>query len=136
MRLRSRQRGQTLIIIFVGAFLLGGAATGLMNTGKSATQLRKEIGRLVPDEDRALRLDGVIARIEKEAGRFRSEHARLGREALELIERHDAKPEEFERLFRQADALDAASRKTLLDLRFELRQGLSPEDWRSLFSGK
>ena len=134
MALRSRQGGQTLIIIFVGAFLLGAAGASLLNSGKSANELRRELGRLVPDEPRLFRLDGVIARMEKETDRFGSEHARLSHEAIGLLERHDATREEFEGVLRRADALNAGSRKALLDLRFELRQDLSPEDWRSLFS--
>jgi len=133
MKLRSRQRGQTLIIIFLGALLLSGTAASLLDSGKSATELRKEIGHLVADEDRALRLDGVIERMEKETGRFRSEHDDLGRQALALMERHETRPSEFGPLIERADALNAGARKTLLDLRFELRRSLSAEEWRSLF---
>jgi len=134
MRGRTFQRGQALIIIMIGALFLGGASATLMNSGKSASELRKEIGHLVQDEGRALRADGVVARMDTEAEHFASEHHKLGREALELMARHDARPGEFEALLAQADALNARSRKALVDLRFELRQDLSPEEWRSLFS--
>ena len=118
----------------VGALILGGAAASLLDSGKSANELRREIGHRVDDPDRLMRLDGVIARLEKETGYYRSEHERLGRQALALLERHDARPEEFERLIASANDANARSRKALVDLRFELRQDLSPEDWRSLFA--
>jgi len=134
VRLRAPQRGQTLIIIMIGVLLLGGAAASVLVNGKSADELRKEIGHLVPDKERRNRLDGVIDRLKKETDAFTSEHHRLGQEALALMERHDARPEEFDPLMARADDLNARTRKALVDLRFELRQGLSPEEWRSLFS--
>ena len=133
MRPRSSQRGQTLIIIFVGAFLLGAAGATLLDSGKSANELRSELAKRVPDEARLQRLYSVIAGMEKETERLASEHDRLGREALALLARHDAKREEFDSLLARAETLNAGSRRTLLDLRFALRQDLSPDDWRALF---
>src|SRR5262245_6815761 len=132
-RRRSPQRGQALIIIFVGAFLLGAAGATLLDSGKSANELRRELAKRVPDEARLQRLYGVIAGMEKETERLASEHDRMAHEALDLLAKHDAKREEFESLLARAGTLNADSRKTLLDLRFALRQDLSPEDWRALF---
>jgi hypothetical protein len=132
---RRGQRGQVLIILFVGTLLLGASAGGMdtvFSEGAVHT-LRKELKGVVTDAARRHKLDPVLDAMDAEARRFSKEHGRLGSELLELMAKHDATPAEFDQLLAQVDTVNAQSRNVLLDLRFRLRSGLSAPEWKQLF---
>jgi uncharacterized membrane protein len=131
-----RQRGQVLIVIFLGALMVGGVAGGssVLFGGKRAHDLRKELQSLIPDSGRRESIEALVKAIEKEDGRLESARRHHEREILAAMERHDATARDFQALAAPADAVDAESRETLLDLRFKLRAALSDSEWRALFA--
>lgn len=130
---RRRQRGQTLIIIFIALLLAGGiASSSLILGGKRIHDLRARIHELVPDAGRRAALDPVLQAMENEEKRLAAGLKAHEREVLALMERHDATAQDFRALAARADP--AASHGALLDLRFALRAGLTADEWRALFA--
>jgi hypothetical protein len=132
---RPRQRGQVLIMIFLGTLLLGVSAGGMDSvfSERSIKALRKEMKSAVPDAARREKLEPLISSMDTEIRRFSSEHAHMGGELLALMARHDATPADFDRLLAQVDTLNTQSRNILLDLRFRMRAELSAQEWERLF---
>jgi hypothetical protein len=133
------QRGQALIIIMVGALLIGGSTAGglqLMQSGMDAHALRKEIRTQVADGARRAQLDDIVERMEKETHEFAKEGKRYAKDTLELMERHDATRAQFDALYAKADAQAAVAVPRLLDLRTELRGSLSDAEWKAVFAAQ
>jgi hypothetical protein len=130
------QRGQILIIIFLGTLLLGGAAGGAhgLFSAHQRHQLRKHIEATVTDPVRREALDFTLEAMEREAEHRSSEQAALEKELFEAMARHDTAPAVFEQLTARADASNAASNRTVMDLRFQLRKQLTDTQWRSAFA--
>lgn len=128
---RLRQRGQVLVMIFIGTLLLGASAGGMDSvfSERSVKALRKEMKDAIPDAARRDRLEPLISAMDAEIRRFSGEHARQGGALLALMARHDATPVDFDRLLAQADTLNTQSRNILLDLRFRMRAELSAQEW-------
>lgn len=130
-----RQRGQVLIILFFSAMLFGGSAAGLgwIYGGNNFEQLRKQLKQVVPDEQRRKPLGQVLEQLQGTAEGYAGSHERQVRRLLEVLERHDGTPAEVDRILGDVDSLNAFSRKSMVDLRYQLRSGLSAEEWASLF---
>jgi len=132
---RRRQRGQVLILLFLGTLLVGGSAASLGTVFSDARikQIRASLKALVSEEPRRKSLDGTLDRLHAESRQAASIHGDQSKKLLELMQRHDAEPADFDALLAKADALTLESRRRLLDLRFELRQQLSSGEWQALF---
>ncbi|HVY04736.1 MAG TPA: hypothetical protein VHB46_02045 [Burkholderiales bacterium] len=136
MELMRRQRGQVLIALFIGSLLVGGSAAGMrvLFDPDSTASLKKNLESQIADKDRLRRLDAVLDRLHDEGVKMQDDRERHGKALLALIQRHDATTAEFDTLLAGADADDAGSTRHLLDLRFELRQALTSEEWEKLFA--
>ncbi|ARN23585.1 hypothetical protein [Piscinibacter gummiphilus] len=132
---RRTQRGQALILIFLGTLLLGGAAGGAhgLFSAHQRHQLRKHIEATVTDPVRREALDFTLEAMEREARHRAAEQVALEKELFDAMARHDTAPAEFEQLTARADAGNAASNRTMLGLRFQLREQLTDTQWRSAF---
>jgi len=132
--LRVRQRGQVLIILFFGALLFGASAAGVGTAYDKATvkSMRTELKSVVPDSDRRQQLEALLDAWQKEGKQLLDGHHRHAKALLVVLERHDAKPADVDRILADVDDLDAAARTRMLDLRFELRKSLSAEEWVAL----
>ena len=133
---RRSQRGQALIILFLGTLLLGGAAGGAHGLfgAHQRHQLRKHIEANVTDPVRREALDFTLEAMEREATHRESEQAAIEKELFEAMARHDTAPAVFDLLTARADAQNAATNRTVLDLRFQLRVQLTETQWRSAFA--
>jgi hypothetical protein len=125
------QRGQ-LLIILVGFLFLGSAESVLILSGKTTKEVRKQFAALEPDTAKRQNVENVLALISQETKRLDSERSRLEKEAFKALERHDTTPEEFRALSARADAVNADSNKTLIDLRFMLRRQVSDSQWTAI----
>jgi hypothetical protein len=132
----TRQRGQVLIALLLGALFFGGASTGslVLFGGKTPKEMGKQIKALEPDKARRENIADVLDKIDKETKRLNSERSHLEKDTLKALERHDTTPDEFRELAARADSVNADTSKSLLDLRFMLRHQLSDSHWNALFS--
>ena len=135
---RRNQRGQALILIFLGTLLLGGAAGGAhgLFSAHQRHQLRKHIEATVTDPVRREALDLTLEAMEREAAHRSSEQAALEKELFDAMARHDTVPAVFEQLAARADASNTESNRTVLDLRFQLLRQLTDTQWRDAFAPK
>jgi len=135
---RRNQRGQALILIFLGTLLLGGAAGGAhgLFSARQRHELRKHIEATVTDPVRREALDLTLEAMEREAAHRSSEQAAVEKELFDAMARHDTAPVVFDQLTSRADASNSASNRTVMDLRFQLREQLTDTQWRSAFASK
>jgi hypothetical protein len=131
----SRQHGQVLIALLLGALFFGGASTGtlVLFGGKTPKEMGKRIKTLEPDKTRRESIADVLDKIDKETKRLDSERAHLEKDTLKALGRHDATPDEFRELAARADSVNADTSTSLLELRFMLRHQLSDSQWSALF---
>lgn len=130
-----RQRGQVLIILFVGTLLFGASAGGLnaVFDESSLKSMRKELKVLIAEKERRQRLDRILAEMQDSGKRFAGERERHGDRLLALMSQHETAPAEVERLLADADSTNLQFRHILLGLRDELRASMSSDEWRALF---
>lgn len=129
------QRGQVLILL-IGFMFLGAGAGGslLILGGKTPKEVGKQVATLESDATRRERVDNALAYIKQEAERLDSERSRLEKDTLKALRRHDTTLEELRALSTRADALNADSSKTLIELRFMLRRQLTDSQWSAIFA--
>ena len=130
-----RQRGQVLIILFLGTLLFGGSAAGLgwLYGGNNYEQLRKQVKKHITEPERRKSLGRILEQLQSSAEGHSESHERQVRQLLAILERHDGSRAEVDGKLAEMDALNVFARQTLLDLRFELRAGVSAEEWTALF---
>jgi hypothetical protein len=129
---RRTQRGQTLILIFLGTLLIGSTASAVLG-GHSVPEIRERVRDVMTDQTQRAAVDLTMDKFEVSSKRFATDRAKFEEDAFAAFARHDATPEQFRALTDRADALGLAAHKDLLDLRFELRSQLSDAQWRAVF---
>jgi hypothetical protein len=96
--------------------------------------LRKHIEATVTDPVRREALDFTLEAMEREAAHRASEQAALEKGLFDAMARHDTAPAVFDQLTARADTSNAASNRTVVNLRFQLRAQLTDAQWRSAFA--
>jgi hypothetical protein len=133
MSVRSRQRGQIMLIILGTLFLGAGAATGVFTSGKSIESIRKEVGRMQLGATRRDRVFGLLDQWEAIAEPAHRGFDEYGKALLDLVTRQDATAADFQSVLkRQRDELKQ-SEGQLLPVREALRGTLDEDEWRRLF---
>jgi hypothetical protein len=131
-----RQRGQTLILIFLGAVLFGaGAGAGGMFGGASLATLREHVREAMTDQDQRARVDRTLDRVAAAMKRYEADRGQFEADVFAQLARHDATPAELQPLVARGDELHQRIRGEFLDLRFELRDQLTPAQWHAVFAG-
>ena len=129
------QRGQTLILIFLGTMLVGATAAGGVFGGASVPVLRQHVREAMSDQAQRARVDRTLDRIAEEARRHDEARREFEKEGFPLLARHDATPADLQSLVARGDQMQRHSRDAFLDLRFELRSQLSEAQWKKVFEG-
>jgi hypothetical protein len=129
---RRNQRGQTLILIFLGAVMIGGGAGALFG-GRTLSDLRSRVREVMTDQAQRATVDRTVDKLEALMKRYESDRDQFEKETFAALARHDTTPDEFRALADRADALGAGARKEFVDVRFELRGELTDAQWRTVF---
>jgi hypothetical protein len=112
----------------------GGLAFDMSLTGRRPGDLHKETLAMVDDKDRREKIEAIFESWrEKNAVVEKRRHENRSA-VFALFQRHDAKPEEFYRLYAESDAIEQQGLGAGLDMRFALKEQLTPEEWRRLFA--
>lgn len=132
--MKRHQSGQVLIMLF-GSLLMGssGLAAGLLLTGKTSSEMRKDALRMVDGDDRRDKIKAILKRWEDEVERMDKTRKKNINELATLVRRHDAEPDDFDPTFAALDETEAQAFDAALAMRFALREQLSAEEWRELF---
>jgi hypothetical protein len=137
MNIVRRQRGQVLVIL-VGTLFLGGAglAAGVMSSGSTLKQLKKDIKALELTDAREDQALDVLKRWNKAVKPVAKEHRKHAKELLKMMKEQlttaDALAAEF--AAQNNNTLDAGVQ--VAALRDELRAILSKSEWDRVFAPK
>lgn len=133
--MKRRQSGQVLIVLF-GSLLMGGSglAAGFLLTGRTSSEIRKHALTIVEDDNRANKIKAVLKQWDREVKGIEKTRNKHIDDLVTALRRHDASPANFDPLFAAFDDLESHAFDTSLDMRFALREQLSPEEWRELFA--
>jgi hypothetical protein len=126
-----------LIALLLGWLFLGhghGAGHLWFFGDRTPHEMRAEVDRIVPDKEMRNTTNYNLSLIETEYKNLESQRSSLEKEVLAGLERHDAPKEELQAIERRADELNASATQKMLDVRFVMREELSDEQWRALFS--
>jgi len=134
--LRRKQRGQALIIIFLGTLLIGGAmgGSGVFHTGQQVGELRERISNSVGDPLRREAAQRTIDALEDDVKAYARERTAVEKDAFAVLENHGSKRSDMEAVFARADALNGKARETFLARREELRSRVNTEEWALLWA--
>jgi hypothetical protein len=137
-RARSLQRGQTLIIIFLGVLLLGGASHALNMglPGGSVKELRSRIKDVVKDPERRTALMSELDEWEKERKSHEERYEAVAKDVLQTFAKTDGTPADFDQAFSKADALNADIEQSFLNAHDALHGKLDAAEWRQIFARK
>src|SRR5688500_3957271 len=132
--MKRNELGQFLIVL-LGSLLMGGSGltAGLLLTGKTVSEIRKDTLAMVEDTDRRDKIKAVLGRWEKDAKRLDTTRNKNIRRLIAQVQRHDAKPADFDPVFAAFDEIEAQGFDAALAMRFTLREQISAEEWRQLF---
>jgi hypothetical protein len=121
-----------MLVALLTAFLLGGGA-GVMGgilTPATVKQITKQVGTVVTDSARSEAAAQTLAELKAEIKGFEKKFAKSGKELTGLYKDHGAYGA---RVLDELNAGWAASQERALDLRFELKESLTEEEWAAVF---
>lgn len=113
--------------ILVVALLFGGSRAEVVQTMDTA------IKHVVTDPGRAKQAQEVVAKIAQEHADLESTIIDLRQQALALDENPSASAADYEAIYHKLDAAWTAHQQRILDLRFQLRDILTEQEWNKVF---
>ena len=119
------------------AFLLGGGgvAGGILSTG-TVKQIGKQVEAAVQDPARAATAAETLGALKAEIKGFEKSFARSGKDLGKLYKNHGADAEAMLAVLDDLNAGWEASQRRAIDLRFELKESLTAEEWAAVFGGE
>ena len=113
--MKRKQSGQVLMIL-LGSLLMGGSGltAGLLLTGKSASEMRKDTLKIVEDEIRRDKVKAILKSWEGGVKRMDKTRNKNIVELVALLRRHDATPADFDSVFAVFDETAAQGFDTAL----------------------
>lgn len=123
-----------MLIALLMAFLLGGGgASGAILTSTSVKQIDKQIEAAVSDPARAEAAVATVADLKTEIKRFEKKFAKSGKQLTKLYKDHDADGNQMSAVLGELNAGWEASQERAIELRFELKESLTEEEWAAVF---
>ena len=95
-------------------------------------RVRPRIKREVADPARAEDAKQTLAELKTEIKRFEKAFAKSGKELSKLYKDHGAEGEEIQTVLDELNASWEASQRQAIDLRFELKESLTAEEWSNV----
>jgi hypothetical protein len=117
-------------------FLSGGAVSGSMLTSAAVKQLSKQAEVVVVDPAQAEAAQETLKALGTEVKAFEKQFARSGKQLKKSYKDHAADPDEALALLDDLNSSWETSQQRALDLRFELRDSLTEEEWAALFASE
>ena len=118
-------------------YFIGGGAAGFSAgalTPSTVGELSDRAAIVVEDRVRAEAAQSTLAELKRETAAFEKEFAVSGKAIKRLYGDHAADRAEIEAVFEQLNRDWERGQERVLDLRFELREQLTREEWAALYS--
>lgn len=123
-----------MLVALLMAYLLGGGGTsGAILTTTSVKQIDKQIEAAVSDPARAEAAAATVADLKTEIKRFEKKFAKSGKQLTKLYKDHDADGNQMSAVLDELNAGWETSQKRAIDLRFDLKESLTEEEWAAVF---
>jgi hypothetical protein len=122
---------------FMYWYFIGGGAVGIHAgalTPAAVDELSDRIAIVVEDPAREAAAQATLDDLKRETVAFEKKFAESGKAAKRSYGDHAADRAEIEAVFEQLNRDWARGQERALDLRFELRERLTREEWEALFS--
>jgi hypothetical protein len=118
-------------------YFIGGGAAGISAgalTPATVGELSDRVAIVVEDRARAEAAQSTLAELKRETAAFEKEFAVSGKAIKRSYGDHAADRAEIEAVFEQLNRDWERGQERVLDLRFELREQLTREEWAALYS--
>jgi len=121
----------------LAAYLLGGGGLGgSILTPAAVKQMSKQVEVTVADPARAEAAAETLAELKVEIKGFDKKFAKSGKELTKLYKDHGADGDQMLAVLAELNADWEGSQQRGIDLRFELRESLTEEEWAAVFGGE
>ena len=116
------------------AFLLsgGGVAGGILSTD-AVKQVGKQVDKAVHDEARAAKAAETLGELKTEIKTFEKSFAKSGKELGKLYKDHGGNADAMQAVLDGLNTEWGTAQRRGIDLRFELRDSLTEEEWVAVF---
>ncbi|MDH3743654.1 MAG: hypothetical protein OES47_00970 [Acidobacteriota bacterium] len=126
-----------MLIALLAAFLLGGGgASGAILTPGTVKEIGKQVEAQVSDTARAEAAAETLAKLKVEVKGFEKTFAKSGKGLTKLYKDHGADGDRMQGVLAELNASWEASQQRAIDLRFELKESLTEEEWAAVFEGE
>jgi len=126
-----------MLIALLAAFLLGGGGvSGSVLTTAAVKQLSKQTETVVADPARAETAQQTLKALRKEVKAFEKRFTKSGKQLTKSYKDHTADPDQALAILDELNSGWQVSQQHALDLRFELHDSLTEEEWAALFSSE
>ena len=116
-------------------FLGGGGVSGAMLTTASVKQLSTRTEEVIVDSARAEAAQQTLAELRKEVKAFRKTFSKSGRQLNKSYKDHADGGNHAQLILDELNSDWVVSQQRAIDLRFELRDSMTEEEWAALFAG-
>jgi len=124
-----------MLVALLAAYLLGGGGvSGSILTPAVVKDIGKRIEVSVEEPARAEAM-AVIGDLKGEVKAFGKAFGKSGKELTKLYKDHGASASEMQAVLDDLDTEWAAAQTRSIDLRFELKESLTAEEWKAIFGG-
>ena len=117
-------------------FLGGGGASGSMLTTAAIKQLSEQTEIVVADPARAEAAQQTFVDLRKEVKAFEKKFAKSGRQLNKFYKNYTGDADQALALLEDLNSGWETSQQRAIDLRFELRDSLTEEEWAALFASE
>ena len=124
-----------MIWALLAMYLLGGSGvSGGMLTAAGVKQLSARAEVVIEDPSRSESAQETMGKLRKEAKVFEKVFAKAGKQLTKSYKDHASNVDEELAILESLNAGWESSQQHALDLRFELKESMTEEEWAALFS--
>ena len=127
-----------MIWALLAAYFLGGGvggASGSMLTTESVKQLSQQAEEIIAEPARAEAAQQTLAELRREVKAFEKMFSKSGKQLNKSYKDHTADDELALAILEELNLGWHASQQRAIELRFELRDSVTEEEWAELFAG-
>ncbi len=128
-----------MIWALLAAYYLGGGIGGISGsalTVASVEQLSERAEMIIMDFERSEAAQKTLGELKKEAKSFQKLFGRTGKQLTKSYNDHEADRDEAVEILTELNTGWEAAQQRALDLRFELKESMTEDEWSELFSQK
>jgi len=120
-----------LIALFTILFLGGGADTAVLGT---ISDTRKSVKTVIVDDERRKEVTSTLKAMKKRTSAYGKSTKKIAKRIAGALAEHDGSEVGINAAWVDYFAMTDAYNDDLIELRFELKEQLTREEWRELFS--